>query len=57
MIAGQNPQTSMTPNQMATHQAALDRASDLAKRRSRKPTDKNMPEGIENIIVGDGVKT
>ena len=26
-----------------------------AKRRAKKPTDKNMPEGIEDLIVGDGV--
>ena len=28
----------------------------LAKRRSEKPTDKNMPEGVEDLIVGDGVQ-
>lgn len=27
-----------------------------AKRRSEKPTDKNIPEGVEDIIVGDGVQ-
>ena len=27
-----------------------------AKRRSEKPTDKNMPEGVETCIVGDGVQ-
>ena len=27
-----------------------------AKRRSEKPTDKNMPDGIETLIVGDGVQ-
>lgn len=30
--------------------------ADNAKRRAHKPTDKNMPEGVEDIIVGDGVK-
>lgn len=28
----------------------------VAKRRSEKPTDKSMPEGIEDLIVGDGVQ-
>ena len=28
----------------------------LAKRRSEKPTDKTMPEGVEDLIVGDGVQ-
>lgn len=27
-----------------------------AKRRSEKPTDKNMPDGIESLILGDGVQ-
>lgn len=27
-----------------------------AKRRSEKPTDKNIPEGVEDVIVGDGVQ-
>lgn len=29
--------------------------SELAKRRARKPTDKNIPDGVEDIIIGDGV--
>ncbi len=28
----------------------------MAKRRSEKPTDKAMPDGIEELIVGDGVQ-
>lgn len=27
-----------------------------AKRRSEKPTDRNMPDGVEEMIVGDGVQ-
>lgn len=27
----------------------------MAKRRSRKPTDKNMPDGAEDWVIGDGV--
>lgn len=26
------------------------------KKRSRKPTDKNIPEGVEDCIIGDGVQ-
>ena len=29
--------------------------TEAAKRRAHKPTDKNMPEGIEDLIIGDGV--
>ena len=28
----------------------------LAQRRARKPTDRNMPDGIEDMIVGDAVQ-
>ncbi len=28
---------------------------ELAKRRSRKPTDKTIPEGVEEFIIGNGV--
>jgi SWI/SNF-related matrix-associated actin-dependent regulator of chromatin subfamily D len=28
----------------------------LAQRRSRKPNDRNMPEGLEDITIGDGVQ-
>jgi SWI/SNF-related matrix-associated actin-dependent regulator of chromatin subfamily D len=28
----------------------------LAQRRSRKPNDRNMPDGLEEIIIGDGVQ-
>ena len=31
-------------------------AHQMAIRRAKKPTDKNMPENIEDCIVGDGVK-
>ena len=29
---------------------------ELAKRKAKRPTDKNMPEGVEDIIIGDGVQ-
>lgn len=28
----------------------------LAQRRSKKPTDRNMPEGVEDLVIGDAVK-
>lgn len=36
---------------MAQQQQAQAHANELAKRRSRKPTDKNMPDGVEDSIV------
>src|ERR1700733_11035672 len=28
----------------------------LAQRRSRKPNDRNMPEGVEDLVIGEGVQ-
>lgn len=30
--------------------------AEALKRRAQKPTDKNIPEGVEDLIVGDGVQ-
>lgn len=35
---------------------AARRALDRAKTRSSKPTDKNIPDGVEDCIIGDGVQ-
>ena len=57
VVAGSGgPQNSLTPAQLAAQQAAQQRASERAKLRSRQPTDKNMPEGVEEIVIGDGVQ-
>ncbi len=34
-------------------------AAEMAKRakiRAKRPTDKNMPDGVEDIVIGDGVQ-
>ena len=41
---------------MQAQQQAQLQASDRAKIRSRKPTDKNIPDGVEDCIIGDGVQ-
>lgn len=28
----------------------------LAQRRAKKPTDRNMPDGVEDMVIGDGVQ-
>lgn len=56
MISGAHPQNSLTPAQMQAQQTAQLQASELAKRRSRKPTDKNVPDGVEELTIGDGVQ-
>lgn len=57
MVSGGHPQApQMTPAQMQQQVAAAAQKSELAKRRSRKPTDKSIPDGVEELIIGDGVQ-
>lgn len=53
---GAHPQNSLTPSQMQAQQQAQLQANDRAKTRSRKPTDRNVPEGAEECVIGDGVQ-
>jgi SWI/SNF-related matrix-associated actin-dependent regulator of chromatin subfamily D len=41
---------------MQAQQQAHAQATARAKLRSQKPTDKNIPEGVEDYIIGDGVQ-
>ncbi|OBT46928.1 hypothetical protein VE00_02527 [Pseudogymnoascus sp. WSF 3629] len=54
MATGQHLQSA--PNQMQAQHEGQKLAIELAKRRSRKPTDKNIPEGVESCIIGDGAQ-
>lgn len=51
MSAGPHPQVPLTPQQIQQQQQAQAQAQELAKRRSRKPTDKNMPDGVEDSVI------
>lgn len=44
------------PPQYMPPQRNMAHPNDAALRRSRKPTDKNIPDGIEDVIVGEGVQ-
>lgn len=44
----------MVNQQMQQRNAAIEHQ--LAQRRARKPTDRNMPDGLEDIVIGDGVE-
>lgn len=37
-------------------QRSMQHSNDAALRRSRKPADKNMPDGIEEVVIGEGVQ-
>ncbi|KAI2626839.1 hypothetical protein GGS21DRAFT_263949 [Xylaria nigripes] len=50
---GPHHQIHMTQAQMLAQQQAAAQQFETAKRRSRKPTDKNVPDGIDDCIVGD----
>lgn len=46
----------MSQQQYAQQNAQLQKQRDLAKKRAREPTDKNIPDGVEDVIIGDGVQ-
>lgn len=51
-----NAPAAPNPQAIANQQADEHRRREMAKRQARKPTDKNMPEGLEDIVIGDGVQ-
>ncbi|KAL2411322.1 SWI/SNF and RSC complexes subunit ssr3 [Exophiala dermatitidis] len=40
--------------QLQQRNAAMEHQA--AQRRARKPTDKNLPDGVEDLVIGEGVK-
>lgn len=40
----------------AAHQRNMPPVTDASLRRSRKPTDRNMPDGLDDFVIGDGVQ-
>ncbi|KAI8955770.1 hypothetical protein F4801DRAFT_174769 [Xylaria longipes] len=53
MSSGPHHQLPLTQAQMALQQQQAAVQFETAKRRSRKPTDKNLPDGVDDCIVGD----
>lgn len=51
MSSGPHPSVPLTQAQIAQQQQAQAHAHELARRRSRKPTDKNIPDGVDDCIV------
>lgn len=49
------PQQPVNPQYMPA-QRSMPQPSDAVLRRSRKPTDKNIPDGVEDVVIGDGVQ-
>lgn len=51
-----NAPSQANPQHLAQQQVEEQRRREMAKRHARKPTDKNMPEGLEDVVIGDGVQ-
>lgn len=45
-----------TPSQTQIEAAQKAAMAELAKRKTQRPVDKNIPEGVEDIIIGNGVQ-
>ncbi|KAK3314798.1 hypothetical protein B0H66DRAFT_563675 [Apodospora peruviana] len=54
MSAGPHHSVPMTQAQIHQENQRREMATQLAKLRSRKPTDKSLPDGVEEILVGEG---
>ncbi|KAI0422355.1 hypothetical protein F5X98DRAFT_149980 [Xylaria grammica] len=53
MSSGPHHQVPLTSAQVAQQQQQAAMQFEMAKRRSRKPTDKNLPDDIDDCTVGD----
>ncbi|KKK12015.1 SWI-SNF complex subunit (BAF60b) [Aspergillus rambellii] len=49
------PQHAVAPQYVAP-QRNMPHPNDAALRRSRKPTDKSIPDGVEDVIIGEGAQ-
>lgn len=56
MIHPGQPQPSMTAVMQSQQQHAAQIAQERARIRSAKPTDKTLPDGVEDCIIGDGAQ-
>ncbi len=56
MVPPAHAQQPSSHSQVEAAQKATMAAADLAKRRAQRPVDKNIPEGIEDLIIGNGVQ-
>ncbi|KAH8677728.1 hypothetical protein BX600DRAFT_135541 [Xylariales sp. PMI_506] len=54
MSSGPHHQVPLTQAQIAQQQQQAAMQVEMAKRRSRKPTDKNLPDSIDGCTIGDG---
>ena len=55
-MGGSHTQSALASSQIAAQREANRLVIENARMRAKNPTDKNIPEGVEDIIIGDGVK-
>jgi len=46
----------MSAQQYQQQQQLILKQKEAAKKRASEPTDKNIPDGVEDVIIGDGVQ-
>lgn len=56
MLSGAQTQNPMTPAQLQAQHQMAQAPQQAARLKSRKPTDRNIPEGVEDCVIGDGVQ-
>ena len=56
MITTSHSQTNAQHLALIAQRQQAQMENDNAKRRARKPTDKNLPEGVEDVVIGNGVQ-
>ncbi|KAM3065162.1 SWI/SNF and RSC complex subunit Ssr3 [Clarireedia jacksonii] len=57
MVAqGRDPREVMSASQQAQQAQMEKKQKEAAKKRAKEPTDKNIPDGVEDVIIGDGVQ-
>ena len=59
MVPGHNVQSGAVHQNVAQAQNKNEtdqQEKEAAKRRAKRPTDKNIPEGVEDVIIGEGVQ-
>ncbi|PVH75523.1 hypothetical protein DL98DRAFT_466439 [Cadophora sp. DSE1049] len=56
MVSGGHPQQQLTAAQHQAQVKLQEAQTEKARKRTANPVDKNIPEGVEDCVIGDGVQ-
>ena len=56
MVSGNHPQQQLTAAQHQAQAKIQEAQIEKARTRTAKPVDKNIPDGVEDCVIGDGVQ-